>query len=43
MNARRARRLLLHAGIVMLLATPVARVVVSIVGYIRERDWTFRR
>jgi uncharacterized membrane protein len=32
---------LLHAGIVMLLATPVARVVVSIVEYIRERDWTF--
>jgi len=32
---------LLNAGIVMLLATPVARVVVSIVEYIRERDWTF--
>jgi uncharacterized membrane protein len=32
---------LLHAGILTLLATPVARVVVSIVGYVRERDWTF--
>ena len=32
---------LLHAGILTLLATPVARVVVSIVGYIHERDWTF--
>jgi uncharacterized membrane protein len=32
---------LLNAGIVMLLATPVARVIVSIVEYIRERDWTF--
>ena len=34
-------QLLLHAGILTLLATPVARVVVSIVGYIHERDWTF--
>jgi len=32
---------LLHAGILTLLATPVARVVVSIAEYIRERDWTF--
>ena len=32
---------LLHAGILTLLATPVARVVVSTVGYVRERDWTF--
>ena len=32
---------LLHAGILTLLATPVARVVVSIVGYVRERDWAF--
>jgi uncharacterized membrane protein len=33
--------LLLHTGIVVLLATPVARVVVSIVQYAIERDWTF--
>jgi uncharacterized membrane protein len=40
MNAPGAQ-VLLHAGILTLLATPVARVVVSIVGYIRVRDWTF--
>jgi uncharacterized membrane protein len=40
MNAPGAQ-LLLHVGILTLLATPVARVVVSIVGYVRERDWTF--
>ncbi|HYM25371.1 MAG TPA: DUF1634 domain-containing protein [Vicinamibacterales bacterium] len=32
---------LLQAGIVILLATPVARVVVSVVEYIGDRDWTF--
>jgi uncharacterized membrane protein len=40
MNAPGAQALL-QTGIVTLLATPVARVVVSIVGYVRERDWTF--
>jgi len=40
MNAPGAQPLL-HAGILTLLATPVARVVVSIVGYLRGRDWTF--
>jgi uncharacterized membrane protein len=34
-------RILLHAGLVVLFATPVARVVVSILQYVRERDWTF--
>lgn len=33
--------LLLHTGIIVLLATPVARVVVSIVQYVSERDWGF--
>lgn len=33
--------ILLHTGIIVLLATPVARVVVSIAQYARERDWTF--
>ena len=33
--------LLLNAGIVVLLATPVARVIVSTVEYIIERDWPF--
>jgi uncharacterized membrane protein len=32
---------LLNAGIIVLLATPVARVIVSIVQYISQRDWTF--
>lgn len=32
---------LLQAGVVVLLATPVARVLVSIAGYVAERDWRF--
>jgi uncharacterized membrane protein len=32
---------LLHAGVVVLLATPVTRVIVSIVEYVNERDWLF--
>jgi uncharacterized membrane protein len=36
-----AAQLLLQIGILTLLATPVARVMVSIVEYVRERDWTF--
>jgi len=32
---------LLQVGIIVLLATPVARVVVSIVQYVNERDWAF--
>jgi len=36
-----AARVLLHAGIIILLATPVARVGVSIVQYVIARDWTF--
>ena len=34
-------RILLQTGLIVLLATPVARVVVSIAQYVRERDWTF--
>jgi uncharacterized membrane protein len=33
--------LLLHTGIIVLLVTPVARVVVSIVRYASDRDWAF--
>jgi uncharacterized membrane protein len=36
-----AARLLLQIGLIVLLATPVARVVVSIVEYVGERDWRF--
>ena len=32
---------LLTSGMVILMATPAARVVVSIVDYARERDWMF--
>jgi uncharacterized membrane protein len=32
---------LLQIGIVVLLATPVARVVVSVAEYVQQRDWTF--
>jgi uncharacterized membrane protein len=34
-------RILLHTGLIVLFATPVARVVVSIVQYVGEHDWTF--
>ena len=33
--------LLLNIGVLVLLATPVVRVLVSIVEYISERDWGF--
>jgi uncharacterized membrane protein len=32
---------LLQLGIVVLLATPVARVLVSVIEYAQEHDWTF--
>lgn len=32
---------LMSAGLVMLMATPVTRVAVSVVEYGRQRDWTF--
>ena len=36
-----AASFLLNAGIVVLLATPLARVIVSTIQYVSERDWTF--
>jgi uncharacterized membrane protein len=33
--------LLLNAALLILLATPAARVIVSVIEYIRERDWVF--
>ena len=36
-----AARILLQTGIIVLLMTPVARVVVSIAQYVSERDWSF--
>ena len=38
---RPAAELLLTIGLMLLLATPVARVVVSVVDYARERNWVF--
>jgi len=34
-------QVLLEAALIVLLATPAARVVVSIIEYVRERDWLF--
>lgn len=34
-------RTLMSAGLVILIATPVARVVASVIGYAAERDWVF--
>jgi uncharacterized membrane protein len=34
-------QLLLGTGLIILLATPPARVVASVIEYVRERDWTF--
>lgn len=34
-------QLLLHAGIIMVLLTPVARLVSSLIYFARERDWIF--
>jgi uncharacterized membrane protein len=36
-----AARLLLAAGTIVLIATPVARVLVSVIEYARQRDWVF--
>jgi len=40
-GAQAFANVLLQTGIVVLLATPVARVVVSIVEYAQQRDWKF--
>jgi uncharacterized membrane protein len=37
----RAARFLLSAGLVVLMLTPLARVVASLVAYVRLRDWFF--
>jgi uncharacterized membrane protein len=34
-------RKLMTTGLLLLLATPAARVVVSVIDYVRERDWLF--
>jgi hypothetical protein len=32
---------LLKAGVVLLIATPIARVLISSIAYVRRRDWLF--
>jgi uncharacterized membrane protein len=32
---------LLHAGFIVLMLTPVLRVIASVVGFAQERDWVF--
>ena len=39
--ASRPQGLFLAAGLVLLMATPAARVVVSALTYLRRRDWIF--
>jgi uncharacterized membrane protein len=36
-----AGHLLLNAGLIILMATPVGRVVISVGEYVLERDWLF--
>jgi uncharacterized membrane protein len=36
-----AGRLLTEAGLIILVATPCVRVIISFVEYLRERDWVF--
>jgi uncharacterized membrane protein len=40
-GASNVASILLNTGIVVLLATPVARVLVSVSEYAQQRDWTF--
>jgi len=40
-GAGESSQLLLNVGVIVLLATPVVRVFVSIAEYISERDWGF--
>lgn len=32
---------ILRAGLILLMATPVARVVASVIDYVHQRDWLF--
>jgi uncharacterized membrane protein len=39
--ADRVSRMVLATALVILLATPAARVMISVAEYVRERDWLF--
>jgi uncharacterized membrane protein len=41
LNPGRAAHLLLHGGLIVLMATPVLRVMVSVVTFARRREWQF--
>ena len=32
---------LMHAGLLLLIATPIARVVLALIEFLKARDWTF--
>lgn len=32
---------LMHAGLLLLISTPIARVALALVDFLRARDWTF--
>ena len=40
-SRRLSGRGLVQLGLLLLIATPIARVVFSVVGFIRQRDWLF--
>lgn len=40
-NAPRLSRIALHTGLIILMGTPMMRVVVSMAEYMRRRDWVF--
>jgi uncharacterized membrane protein len=40
-GAGRVSHIVLATAIIILLATPAARVVISVAEYVRERDWLF--
>lgn len=40
-GAQRFATIAIDVGLVVLMVTPVSRVVVSVYEYMRERDWTF--
>src|SRR5213078_285024 len=41
LGAGRVANMLLEAGLVVLMLTPLARVIASLVAYVRLRDWFF--
>jgi uncharacterized membrane protein len=40
-TATAVRDRMLSTGLIVLMGTPIVRVVVSVVGYLQQRDWVF--